>query len=275
MRSSSLCKSLSAKTNSADSTVPRSRKSDDSLKTKSLKQPCKGNRESKLETRLNQLKPSKPTRNRVPPPQRERILQKFVAGKNITQIAREESRNRESVARIVNGDEIRELVKRMRAELYGLAFDAIVAIRHALREEKDGRIGYRLLMDIGAIPLPAEAEANAVQAIQPQPEELTPYERAIAQDKSGQINRTGLGFARAVEERAAIFGLSLPTAGELWRHRTVAALLDEMTDGQFHHITDSDPEERDRLKKLVDDVLQGKRAMTDKEIVAVQKKYSD
>src|SRR6266478_1989703 len=104
----------------------------------------------------NQLKPAKRTRNRVPLPQRERILQKFVAGKNITQIAREENRNRESVARIVNGGEIRELVQRMRAELYGLAYASIDAVRHGLQQEKDWRLGYRLLTDIGVILSPAE-----------------------------------------------------------------------------------------------------------------------
>jgi hypothetical protein len=272
MRSHSLPKSISAKTNSANATVPRFPKSVEAPKSAQIQQI--GATDS-VSTGLNQLKPAKRTRNRVPLPQRERILQKSIAGKGITQIAREEGRNRETIARIVNGDQVQELVKRMRAEVYGLAYDAIAALRHALREEKDARLGYRLLMDIGAIPLAAEAEANAAQAREPEPEELTPYERAFAMDESGQINRIKLGFARHGQEMAALFGWSEPTADEIWRMRTVAALLDEMTYGQFHRMTDSDPEERERLKKLVDDILEGKRAMTDKEIVAVQKKYCE
>jgi len=204
-----------------------------------------------------------------------RILQKYVAGKSVALIAREENRNRESVTRIVRGEEIQELVKRMREEVYGLAFDAIDAVRDALQHQKDGRVGYRLLMDIGAIPLPGEAEANTFQARQPSQEELTPYERAAAQDESGRINPWALAQVRAGEERDAIFGCSSPTPDEMWRNRTVSALIDEMTGGQNVHISLSNPAEWNRLRALAEDVLQGKRTMTDKEIVAVRKKYSD
>jgi DNA-binding CsgD family transcriptional regulator len=104
MRSHSLRKSVSAKTNSADSTVPRSPKSADAPKTALVQQIGATNSES---AGINQLKPAKRTRNRIPLAQRERILQESVAGKSITQIARKENRNRETVARIVKGDEIR------------------------------------------------------------------------------------------------------------------------------------------------------------------------
>jgi hypothetical protein len=163
----------------------------------------------------------------------------------------------------------------MRAEFYGLAYEAIAALQYGLQVEKDARLGYQVLRDTGVIPSPAEAEANATQARQPEPEELTPFERAAAQDESGEINRILLGFARHGQEMAALFGWSEPTVDEVWRMRTVAALLDEMTYGQFHRIMDSDPEERERLKKLAEDILKGKRAMTDKEIVAVRKKYNE
>ena len=164
MRSASLLETPPGKTTSSNSTAPRSQKSDDSLKTTSIQRTGAAYDKSIAETSVNQHKPAKQTRNRVPPPQRERILQKYVAGKSVAVIAREEGRNRESVTRIVRGDEIQELVQRMRAEFYGLAFDAIEAVRHTLQQQKDGRVGYRLLMDIGAIPRPAEAEAQCISS---------------------------------------------------------------------------------------------------------------
>jgi hypothetical protein len=127
----------------SNSTAPRSQRSDDSLKTTSIRRTGAAHDKPVVDTSVNQHKPAKRSRNRVPPPQRERILQKYVAGKSVALIAREENRNRESVTRIVRGDEIQELVQRMRAEFYGLAFDAIEAVRHTLQQQKDGRITQR------------------------------------------------------------------------------------------------------------------------------------
>ena len=67
----------------------------------------------------------------------------------------------------------------------------------------------------------------------------------------------------------------MPTIDEMWRNRTVADLINEMTGSRTLSISLSDSVELNRLKKLAEDVLQGKRATTDKEIVAVRKEYSD
>jgi|SRR5215472_477611 len=273
MRSASLVIPPAGKTVSSNSTAPPSQKSDDSLKTTSIQRTGTAHHKCVAETSINQQKPAKRTRNRIPPPQRERILQKYVAGKSVALIAREENRNRESVTRIVKGDEVQTLVKRMRAEFYGLAFDAIDAVRHTLQQEKDGRIGYRLLMDIGAVPAPGEAEANSFQAEQPGPEELTPYERVAAQDESGRIDPWQLGLVRCAQERNAVFDTSLLTTGEILHNRTIVALINEMTGGQSLEISLSSSIEWNQLRTLAEDVLQGKRAVSDKEIVAVRKKY--
>jgi hypothetical protein len=53
------------------------------------------------------------------------------------------------------------------------------------------------------------------------------------------------------------------------------SLINEMTGGQALSISLADGAESNRLKKLAEDVLGGKRAMTDQEIVAARKKYSD
>ena len=103
-------------------------------------------------TSTNQHNPAKRTRNRVPPPQRERILQKYVNGESIIDISKEEQRNRETVSKIVRGPEMQEHVRAMRERWFGLALDAISAVEHALREQKDGRLGFQLLTSIGVIP---------------------------------------------------------------------------------------------------------------------------
>ena len=188
MRSTSPHESLSGKTVPSSSTVPRSRELDGSLKTESRQRNGAPKRESTFETGTNQHKPADRSRSRIPTPQRVRIIQKYFAGKNISQLAREENRNRETVARIVKEDEVREVVQQMKTEYYGLLNDAVAAVRHALQQQKDARIGYRILADTGVIPTPEEALTNAMQAEEMDPEKLTPLERAIAQDDSGRIN---------------------------------------------------------------------------------------
>jgi hypothetical protein len=203
-----------------------------------------------------------------------RIVQRFVAGESVRTIAKVERRDRATVTRIVNSDEVKEIVQLMRSQVYGMAGDALDAVRHALREQKDARVGYQLLRDIGAVPRSAETESNAIQAQQPEPDDLTPYEQAAAQDGTGRVNPILLGLIRCAQERSAAFGLTMPTLDEMWRNRTVTALINEMTGGQTLSISLRDSVELSQLKKLAEDVLRG-RAMTDPEIVAVRKKYSD
>jgi len=114
-----------------------------------------GTRDSREEG-LNRLKPAKRSRNRIPPPQQERIRQKFIAGKGITEISREEGRNRETVAKIVRSDEVREHVLRMRENFYGLSESALEVVGNAIRLNSDAKLAYKLLEDSGVIPAPEE-----------------------------------------------------------------------------------------------------------------------
>jgi hypothetical protein len=85
-------------------------------------------------------KPAKRSRNRVPAPQRERILQKHVTGKSIVEISRAENRNRETVARIVHSDEMRELVSRMREKFFDLAESALSTVEEAVAKRDANRV---------------------------------------------------------------------------------------------------------------------------------------
>jgi hypothetical protein len=150
----------STKTVSSASPIAQSHKSNISLNTKSAKATATRNDESVSKTSIDQLKPAKRTRrDRIPPPQKERILQEYAAGKSITDIGKQENRNRETVAKIVHGPEMQEFVREMREQWYGLGPDAIGAVRHSLRAQRDGRLGFQVLASIGAIPSPEERQS--------------------------------------------------------------------------------------------------------------------
>src|SRR5882724_6165650 len=76
-------------------------------------------------------KSTKAPRTIVPPPQSQRIMQRFVAGQSMRQISREEGRARETITKIVRSDEMQIFVQQMRERFYGLGTDALDAVRHS------------------------------------------------------------------------------------------------------------------------------------------------
>ncbi len=102
-------------------------------------------------TSQTQPEPAKKPRTNVPPPQVARVIKRFISGQSIRKIAREEKRDRETVKRLVQSDEVREYVLKLRAEFYGLGADAVDAVQHQLQEKKDGRLGLEILKRIGVI----------------------------------------------------------------------------------------------------------------------------
>jgi hypothetical protein len=107
-------------------------------------------------TSQNQPKSTNNGRTIVPPPQSARIMQRFIGGESIRQIAREEQRDRATVTKIVRSDEMQTFVQEMRERFYGLAPDALATIEFALREQRDARIGLEVLRDIGVRPRKGE-----------------------------------------------------------------------------------------------------------------------
>jgi hypothetical protein len=165
-----------------------------SLKTKSVNRTGRSNSESTLVSGANQLNPAKQMRNRVPPPQRERILEKYIAGKSLKDIGKEESRNRETVARIVHGPEMQQHVRAMRERWFGLAPAAISAVQHALTEQKDGRLGFQLLFSIGVIPTPEERQTLTVSELQ------------TGLNEDARVKKIMADLIEVTIERARLFG---------------------------------------------------------------------
>ena len=108
---------------------------------------------------------------------------------------------------------------------------------------------------------------------------LTPYEAATIEGvEEPGVARVALHMARVAEERAEIWGTRLGTPEEIRHLKKVAKLAGEitgMTLSQRVCLSNADSIEWNRIRALAEDVLRGKRAMTDKEIVAVREKYSE
>jgi len=86
----------------------------------------------------------------IPFPQRERIKEAFVAGKNISQIARIEKRHWTTVAKIVKEKDVQEYVEDLRARFYGTLEDVLIAVIQYVKNGKDGGLlGYKMLVDAG------------------------------------------------------------------------------------------------------------------------------
>jgi hypothetical protein len=155
-------------------------------------------RTTSFESGANQHKPAKRTRNRVPPPQRERILQKYIMGQSITSVSKQERRNRETVGKIVRGPEMQNLVRAMRERLFRLGPDAISAVQHALTEQNDGRLGFQLLSSIGVIPSPEEKKLLTVPPVR------------TGNDGDAQVKNIMAALIESAIERASIFGYREP-----------------------------------------------------------------
>jgi hypothetical protein len=205
----------------------------------------------------NQQTPTKKPRTIVPPPQSARIIERYVAGDSIREIAREERRDRATVTKIVRSDEMNAVVQKMRERYYALGFDALDAVQHTLQIRKDGGLGRQVLTDMGVIP---SAEERYAIISQPDKARLTPFEIAVADDENGQINRVAYGMACAIEESARCFGTPLPAAAEHRHLRRVAMIADEIAGGRFGQICANDSAEEKRIRQLAESIVKREEA---------------
>lgn len=129
-------------------------------------------------------------------------MQKYVAGKSIVEISSEEKRNRVTISKIVRGPEMGEFVWAMRERFFGLGFDAISAVWHALREQNDGRLGFQILAGFGVIPSPEERPL------------LAPPRAAIGSDDDVQVRRIMTTLIEEAIQRVSLYGLRAPELDE-------------------------------------------------------------
>jgi hypothetical protein len=103
-------------------------------------------------TSNHRKRPHKSTKRRgayLPEPKSLRIQQRFVAGQGKSEIAGEEQVDRGTVARIVRFPEVQNFIAQAQKEFFGLIPDALAAVRHALKVEKNAMIGLTVLERTG------------------------------------------------------------------------------------------------------------------------------
>jgi hypothetical protein len=106
----------------------------------------------KASTRNCREHPHKTTKTRgsyLPAPKVLRIQQRYLNGQNKSEIAREEKCDRETVTRIVQFPEVQNYIAQAQQEFFGLITDAMEAVRHALKVEKNAMIGLTVLERTG------------------------------------------------------------------------------------------------------------------------------
>ena len=153
-------------------------------------------------SRVPQGQPSSTNNRRsvVPPPQSARIVGRYIAGASIREISRIENRDRATVTKIVRSDQVHDYICRVKERFYGLGDDALNAVQHALREQKDGRLGFQLLASIGAVPSAMELER--LQTIQ------------TTSDEETAVNAMMARLVACAMERAHAYGYDLPELKE-------------------------------------------------------------
>ena len=138
--------------------------------------------------------------NRIGINQRMRIMQKYVVGKTQTDIAKEESVDRESVRRIVKAPEMDSYVEAKRELWRGLCDDALEVVRQKLKEG-DKEVALRILESNGVIPLPGATFNHIQTAAKPTGDE--------------RVRRLMEAFAAVAIERARVFKTPFPEIQEV------------------------------------------------------------
>jgi hypothetical protein len=138
---------------------------------------------------------------RIPEPQAMRVKLKYISGQTVRSISRSESLARRTVARVVQCEDVRSYVARLREQFYALGDDAIDAVRQGLKAG-DSRLGYEILKDIGAIPTIEDRRLATMQPV------------AAEQDKDAGVKKVMAGLASIAFERARVFGTPLGQLGE-------------------------------------------------------------
>lgn len=92
-------------------------------------------------------------RTYTPPPQQQRIKQKYMDGMSIRQIAREENKARETVTKIVRAPDMGKIVEIMKQQMIPVMFEIGPALIRALKYSPDGGwLALKLAERWGIIP---------------------------------------------------------------------------------------------------------------------------
>jgi hypothetical protein len=147
-----------------------------------------------------QPKPAK-KRNRIPPVQRLRVMEKYALGRNQTAIAREEGLNRESIGRIVTSAEMAAFTEEIRGRWRALCDSAVESVRRLIAKD-DKQTVFRVL------------ESNGIIAPQGQVQNLS-VQTATKPTGDERVNILRACFADVMMERARVYKTPMPELNEI------------------------------------------------------------
>src|ERR1700734_3739797 len=85
------------------------------------------------------------SKSRLPEPKVLRIKKRHMTGESNREIARSEEVDRKTVARVVQSQDVQDLIRQQREHFYAMVPLAIDAVQRALEEKKDWRVAYQVL----------------------------------------------------------------------------------------------------------------------------------
>ena len=153
-----------------------------------------------------QHKPAKKTRNRIPPVQRLRVMEKYAMGTNQTAIAREEGLNRESIGRIVKSEEMDAFTEEIRGRWRGLCDAAVESVRRLIAKD-DKQAVFRVL------------ESNGIVA--PQGAALNHIQPAAKPSQDDRMKTLRACFADVMMERAKVFKTPFPELADIAKENDI------------------------------------------------------
>jgi hypothetical protein len=125
-----------------------------------------------------------------------RIQQRHLAGQSGREIAAAEHCGRNTVAKIVKAPELQAHLQQVRERIWGMADCAAEVLFEAVVQNRDARIAYELLRDLGVLP-----RASQIVHQPNQPPEAT-YEEG--QERQARI------IADVILNRQKVFNIDLP-----------------------------------------------------------------
>ena len=182
-------------------TSPLVRPSASAPDASNIKNPARSAKLTRPAAPAIQPKPAKKTRNRIPPVQRLRVMEKYALGRNQTAIASEEKINRETVARIVKSAEMETFTEEMRERWRGLCDSAVDSVRRLIAKD-DKQTVFRVLESNGIVA--AQGQAQSISA---QP--------ATKPAGDGRVKELMEAFAAIAIERARVFKTPMPHLAEI------------------------------------------------------------
>jgi hypothetical protein len=156
----------------------------------------------KTTTKSAAIVPASPILRITPAAQLE-IIDLYLRGCSLCEIARQTHRARQTVTKICRSDEVQAKIQEVRGKLLGCSDKWVESIGFALDNELDGRVALELAERFGAIPVLQQPPANAY-----------PLQQTTLQSIDRETFKKAAIIGMVALERGKVFAAELPTEEE-------------------------------------------------------------